>query len=41
MAWAQLRHEYPTRLDVPEAVWKAKVEELERGERMKEEGREA
>jgi preprotein translocase subunit SecA len=40
MAWAQLRHEYPTRLDVPEDVWKTKVEEIERGEKMKEEGRE-
>jgi preprotein translocase subunit SecA len=40
MAWAMLRHEYPTRLDVPEDVWKSKVDEIERGEKMKEEGRE-
>ncbi|HEX4591403.1 MAG TPA: SEC-C metal-binding domain-containing protein, partial [Gemmataceae bacterium] len=40
MAWAQLRHEYPTRLDVPEDVWKAKVEEIERAEKMTVEGRE-
>jgi preprotein translocase subunit SecA len=39
MAWAMLRHEYPTRLDVPEDVWKAKVEEIERTEQMKAEGR--
>src|SRR5205085_5417302 len=40
LAWARLRHEYPTRLDVPEDVWKRTVEEIERTERMKEEGRE-
>jgi preprotein translocase subunit SecA len=39
MAWAVLRHEYPTRLEVPEDVWKAKVEEIERAEQMKAEGR--
>src|SRR4029077_11721404 len=38
MAWAMLRHEYPTRLDVPEDVWKAKVQEIEQAEKMKEEG---
>jgi preprotein translocase subunit SecA len=40
MAWAQLRHEYPTRLDVPEDVWKRTVEAIERAENMKAEGRE-
>jgi preprotein translocase subunit SecA len=40
MAWAMLRHEYPTRLDVPEDVWKRKVEEIERAEKMSAEGRE-
>jgi preprotein translocase subunit SecA len=39
LAWAQLRQEYPTRLDVPENVWKTKVEEIDRAEKMKEEGR--
>lgn len=39
LAWATLRHEYPTRLDVPEEVWKRTVEEIERKEKMKEEGR--
>jgi preprotein translocase subunit SecA len=40
LAWARLRHEYPTRLDVPEDVWKRTVEEIERTEKMREEGRE-
>jgi preprotein translocase subunit SecA len=39
MAWARLQHEYPTRLDVPEDVWKKTVEEIESKEKMKEEGR--
>jgi preprotein translocase subunit SecA len=40
MAWAMLRHEYPTRLDVPEDVWKNKVQEIEQAEKMSVEGRE-
>lgn len=38
MAWAQLQHKYPTRLEVPEDEWKALVEEIDRREKMKEEG---
>jgi preprotein translocase subunit SecA len=40
MAWTELKAFYPSRLDVPPDVWKAKVEEVERRERMYEEGRE-
>jgi preprotein translocase subunit SecA len=40
LAWARLKDQYPTRLDVPEDVWKRTVEEIETRERMKEEGRE-
>ncbi len=40
MAWAELKHEYASRLDVPPEVWKQKVEEIERRERTREEGRE-
>jgi preprotein translocase subunit SecA len=39
LAWAQLRHKYASRLDVPEEEWKGTVEEIERKEKMKEEGR--
>ncbi|MCC6416882.1 MAG: SEC-C domain-containing protein, partial [Gemmataceae bacterium] len=39
MAWAQLKHEYPTRLEVPEDVWKRTVETIEAKEKTKEEGR--
>src|SRR5205085_9982086 len=39
LAWARLKHEYPTRLDVPGDVWKQTVEEIERTEKMKDEGR--
>jgi preprotein translocase subunit SecA len=39
LAWARLKDEYPTRLDVPEDVWKRTVEEIETREKMKEEGR--
>lgn len=37
MAWAQLKHEYPTRLEVPPEVWRAAVEPYE--EPMRKEGR--
>src|SRR5262249_19724589 len=39
MAWAQLRHKYASRLDVPEAEWKATVDAIEAKEKGKEEGR--
>ncbi len=40
MAWAQLQHKYPTRLDVPPEEWNALVEEIERREQTRAEGRE-
>lgn len=39
LAWAKLRHQYPSRLDVPPDIWKKTVEEIEAQEKMKEEGR--
>lgn len=39
MAWARLKSSYPTRLDIPEDIWKKTVDEIESKERMKEEGR--
>ena len=39
MAWAKLRHQYATRLEVPPDVWKTTVEEIEAREKTKEEGR--
>jgi preprotein translocase subunit SecA len=39
LAWARLKHKYASRLDVPEDEWKALVDEIERKEKMKEEGR--
>ncbi|HXG12946.1 MAG TPA: preprotein translocase subunit SecA [Gemmataceae bacterium] len=39
LAWARLKDKYPTRLDVPEDLWKRTVEEIEAKEKMKEEGR--
>ncbi|MCS7168295.1 MAG: preprotein translocase subunit SecA [Gemmatales bacterium] len=39
LAWAKLRHQYPTRLDVPPDIWKKTVDEIEAKEKMKEEGR--
>jgi preprotein translocase subunit SecA len=39
LAWARLKNKYPTRLDVPEDEWKTTVEEIERSEKMKEQGR--
>ncbi len=38
MAWAQLQHKYPTRLEVPDDEWKALVDEIEVREQMKPEG---
>jgi preprotein translocase subunit SecA len=40
LAWTELKQQYAGRLDVPPDVWKAKVEEIELRERMREEGRE-
>jgi preprotein translocase subunit SecA len=40
LAWARLKDKYPTRLDVPEDEWKRTVSEIEKKEKMKEEGRE-
>jgi preprotein translocase subunit SecA len=37
-AWALLQEKYPTRLDVPREEWDALVEEIEKSERMKEDG---
>jgi preprotein translocase subunit SecA len=39
LAWARLKDQYVTRLDVPEDVWKQMVESIEAKEKMKEEGR--
>src|SRR5439155_7267235 len=39
MAWAKLKDKYPTRLDVPDDLWKETVEDIEAKEKMKEEGR--
>ena len=38
MAWAQLQDRYPTRLDVPREEWDGLVSEIEKKEKMKEEG---
>ncbi|WP_372716904.1 preprotein translocase subunit SecA [Novipirellula sp.] len=38
MAWAQLQHKYPTRLEVPDDEWNALVEEIDAREKMSEEG---
>ena len=39
LAWARLKDKYPTRLDVPDAEWKALIEKIEAEEKMREEGR--
>jgi preprotein translocase subunit SecA len=39
MAWVRLKHKYASRLDIPEDEWKTTVEEIQRAEKMKEEGR--
>ncbi len=38
MAWSQLQHKYPTRLEVPEVEWKTLVEEIDQLEKMSAEG---
>ncbi len=38
MAWAQLQHKYPTRLEVPDDEWNALVKEIDEREKMSEEG---
>jgi preprotein translocase subunit SecA len=38
MAWAQLQDKYPTRLEVPQEEWEQLVTQIERREKMKEEG---
>lgn len=40
LAWAQLRNQYPTRLDVPPDVWKNTVDAIEDQYKMKDQGRE-
>ena len=35
MAWAQLQHKYPTRLDVPREEWETLVKEIDDREKMK------
>jgi preprotein translocase subunit SecA len=39
LAWAKLRNQYETRLDVPPEVWKQTVDEIETKEKTREEGR--
>ncbi len=38
MAWAQLQHTFPTRLEVPDDVWKKLVDEIDEKEQMSAEG---
>ena len=38
MAWAQMQHKYPTRLEVPDDEWNALVNEIDEREKMSEEG---
>ena len=40
MAWAQLQDQYPTRLEVPQEEWEHLVAQIERREKMKEQGEE-
>ncbi len=40
LAWAMLKDKYPTRLDVPDDVWKSTVDAIEAKDKMKESGRE-
>lgn len=39
MAWAKLKDQYPSRLEVPEDVWKSVVDGIEAKEKTKEAGR--
>lgn len=38
LAWAQLQHEYPTRLEVPDEIWNKLVKEIDDREKMSDEG---
>ena len=38
MAWAQLQHKYPTRLEVPDEEWNTLVKEIDEQEKMSEQG---
>ncbi|MDA9777343.1 SEC-C metal-binding domain-containing protein [Rubripirellula sp.] len=38
MAWAQMQHKYPTRLEVPDDEWNQLVDEIDQREGMKTEG---
>jgi preprotein translocase subunit SecA len=40
LAWARLKDQYPTLLDVPEDIWKKMVADIEQKDKMKEQGRE-
>lgn len=40
MAWAQLQDKYPTRLEVPQDEWDQLVKQIDRREKMKEQGEE-
>ncbi len=40
MAWAQLQDKYATRLDVPQEEWDQLVKQIDRREKMKEQGQE-
>ncbi len=40
MAWAQLQDKYPTRLEVPKEEWEQLVSQIQRREKMKEQGEE-
>ena len=40
MAWAQLQDKYPTRLEVPQEEWDQLVAQIDRREKMKEQGEE-
>ena len=40
LAWAQLKDKYPTRLDVPDDVWKSTVDAIDAKENMRVSGRE-
>ena len=39
MAWAQLQHQYPTRLEVPDEEWETLVKEIDAREGMSAEGK--
>jgi len=40
LVWAQLKDKYPTRLEVPDELWKSTIDAIEAKDRMKEAGRE-